>query len=451
MALTKTKTTSFDISAGSIPSTAIKALGIENASFADLAVTVDKANITGVSYPGFEEDVALLGFKIAANGSLGKYDLVDQAVDAFEDASGIDASASTNETRNASGKYYAGETQTSGTVEFETDANTKVLYHFDGDDGSTTFTDSSGNGINATANGDARLDTGSKKIGTASYEAPTSGNSFIRTAGSTSLKSTGDFTVESWVNSTYTTHSSYLDFRNPNAGLYMDWHYQGNTGRLMFCFGDDVAASTRLFDCTNIEDGNWHHVALVRDSDTSWYFYYDGVSISPISGSMTANLTKEINPDASGIYISTNPDNSGTWRGHKAEFRFSNNVRYPGGTSFTPNAGTITSYNNMTLVSNSTTAQSAPTKGDMVMTYTNGTGTAVINTDITAEFSADNGSTWTAMTLASQGTTGGHTILSAHDVTRTSTSGTSMRYRIKTLNQSASKSTRIHAVSLGWS
>ena len=217
--------------------------------------------------------MALLGFKIAANGSLGKYDLVDQAVDAFEDASGIDASASTNETRNASGKYYAGETQTSGTVEFETDANTKVLYHFDGADDSSTFTDSSGNGINATANGHARLDTGSKKIGTASYEAPTSGNSFIRTAGSTSLKSTGDFTVESWVNSTYTTHSSYLDFRNPNNGLYMDWHYQGNAGRMMFCFGDDVAASTRLFNCTDLEDGNWHHIALVRDSSDSWYFY----------------------------------------------------------------------------------------------------------------------------------------------------------------------------------
>ena len=126
------------------------------------------------------DDIALLGFKIAANGSLGKYDLVDQAVDAFEDASGIDASASTNETRNASGKYYVGETQTSGTVQFETDANTKLLYHFDGADGSTTFTDSSGNGINATAYGNAQLDTAKKKIGTASYEA-TGTNPYIIT------------------------------------------------------------------------------------------------------------------------------------------------------------------------------------------------------------------------------------------------------------------------------
>ena len=46
------------------------------------------------------DDIALLGFKIAANGTLAKYNLVDQTVDAFEDASGIDASASTGETRN---------------------------------------------------------------------------------------------------------------------------------------------------------------------------------------------------------------------------------------------------------------------------------------------------------------------------------------------------------------
>ena len=116
MALTKPKQSSFDISAGSLTSAQIKALGIENASFADLAVTVDKANLAGVSYPGFEEDVALLGFKVASNGSLGKYNLVDQAVDAFEDADGVDASASTGETRDSDGKYYSGANIGSYTV-----------------------------------------------------------------------------------------------------------------------------------------------------------------------------------------------------------------------------------------------------------------------------------------------------------------------------------------------
>ena len=106
----------------------------------------------------------------------------------------------------------------------------------------------------------------------------------------------------------------------------------------------------------------------------------------------------------------------------------------------------------MTLVPNTAfTANTAPTKGDIVLTYSNQVGTASINSDITAEYSADDGSTWTPMTLASQGTTGGHTILTAHNVALTSTSGTTMRYRLKTLNQSTSKDTRIHAVSLGWS
>ena len=109
---------------------------------------------------------------------------------------------------------------------------------------------------------------------------------------------------------------------------------------------------------------------------------------------------------------------------------------------------------NLTLVSNLTAAQAAPTKGDIVFTYTNGAGTAVINTNITAEVSADNGLTWTTFSgLTSQGTTGGHTIVSAHDqtITSTITSPWNMRYRIKTLVQSASMDTRIQAVSLGWS
>ena len=109
----------------------------------------------------------------------------------------------------------------------------------------------------------------------------------------------------------------------------------------------------------------------------------------------------------------------------------------------------------MTLVSNAVTAETAnPTKADLVMTYTNGVGTATIGTDLTAEVSRD-GSTWTSFGLSAssdQGDTGGHTILTAHDIDISGQpAGSSMQYRIKTLNQSASKETRIHAVSLGWS
>ena len=48
-----------------------------------------------------KEDIALLAFKTQANGSLARYNLVDQSVDAFEDASGINAAASSDANRNS--------------------------------------------------------------------------------------------------------------------------------------------------------------------------------------------------------------------------------------------------------------------------------------------------------------------------------------------------------------
>ena len=57
-----------------------------------------------------QSNVAMLGFKVAVNGSLTRYNLVDQSIDEFYDTSGIDATASTNEERVASGSnfYYWG-------------------------------------------------------------------------------------------------------------------------------------------------------------------------------------------------------------------------------------------------------------------------------------------------------------------------------------------------------
>ena len=65
-------------------------------------------NVPATDLTGLDDDIALLGFKAAANGSLAKYNLLDQTVDAFEDASGVDTGSSTNEVRDSSGKYYSG-------------------------------------------------------------------------------------------------------------------------------------------------------------------------------------------------------------------------------------------------------------------------------------------------------------------------------------------------------
>ena len=70
-----------------------------------------------------QSNVAMLGFKVAVNGSLTRYNLVDQAIDEFYDTSGVDASASTNENRVASGSnfYYDGAATTTPTVTEDAD------------------------------------------------------------------------------------------------------------------------------------------------------------------------------------------------------------------------------------------------------------------------------------------------------------------------------------------
>jgi len=61
-----------------------------------------------------QSNIAMLGFYVAVNGSLVRYNLVDQSIDEFYDTSGVDASASTNENRVDTGSganfYYVGET-----------------------------------------------------------------------------------------------------------------------------------------------------------------------------------------------------------------------------------------------------------------------------------------------------------------------------------------------------
>ena len=63
---------------------------------------VPAAQLDNVPTDGLKGDIALLAFKTQANGNLARYNLVDQSVDAFEDASGVDASASTNEDKKLS-------------------------------------------------------------------------------------------------------------------------------------------------------------------------------------------------------------------------------------------------------------------------------------------------------------------------------------------------------------
>ena len=90
-------------------------LQVKTADIADSAVTAAKSAVPAFDDSGLQDDIALLAFKTQANGSLARYNLVDQSVDSFEDATGVDASASTNESRNSS-NFYEGSSVVTPTI-----------------------------------------------------------------------------------------------------------------------------------------------------------------------------------------------------------------------------------------------------------------------------------------------------------------------------------------------
>jgi hypothetical protein len=122
--------------------------------------------------------------------------------------------------------------------------------------------------------------------------------------------------------------------------------------------------------------------------------------------------------------VKTDPAVSGSWMSSMSWF-------------YTPNVvGTA-----LTLVSTATTAETTdPTTGDIVMLLEDGLGTALLNTDIKAHISRDDGATWTETTLTNEGTWGTNKkILVARDVDISSQpSGQSMKYKIETFGQAGS-------------
>ena len=476
------------------------------ANIADAAITTAKmavdptnaSNLTSGSVPaaalgnvdltGLQDDIALLGFKTQANGSLAKYSLVDQTLDAFEDATGVDAGASTGLYRSSVGKYYSGATGpdvTGGTITIDgnytvhtflangnyiTDTAQTLDYLIVAGGGGGGG-DNAG-GVDSAGGGGAggyRSFTGiALPAGTFAAVVGDGGNGKIG-HGDGDKGSQSSFNSQTSEGGGYGAGSNNCGGTGGSggaAGGRQTCVAAGNTPSTSPAQGFPGGHGTGGGDAGGGGGGGG---AIGGNSDGT----NGGTGGIGGQNSISGTATYYAGGGGGGSYGSANSGPGGAGGGGAGGDGAPGTIGTPntGGGGGGAGGGTYNGakggsgiviirrpsalvYVNMTLVSTATTAQAAPTKGDLVFTYSNGVGTAVVGTNITAEYSEDNGSTWTDFTIAPgdvQGTTGGHTIVAKHDVALTSTSGTNMRWRIKTLVQSAALSTRIHAVSLGWS
>ena len=394
-------------------------------------------------------DISTLALHQATNNNSAKYNLTNSNVDVYQDSSAIANLVTCS--RDTSGEYVA--TGVQGVNQFENDSNTIMLLHMD-----NNVTDSSSNGITITNHNSATFSTSEKKLGTHGLVLNGS-NQYLSTPdietvdNSVTAPSTGDYTLEGWYKYYVVNNDRYTDrlYAIGNNGTpasggtpMLSLGYQNST---TMNYWGSVGSVNHNFTAPSL-DTNWHHYTTMRVSGTT-YSYIDGVQKDSTGNFDDSNFYNDGN-----IFIGARSDSSSEFfYGYVDEIRYSNTARYTtgsnGSTQFTPNEVNTTNATG-NYQSTAQTANASVNKISAVVTYTNASGTANLNTDIVLQVSADNGSNWSNATLTTAGTfsTG---VLQAVTNDISVTAGTQLKYKIFFANQaSGSKVTRINGVSLSY-
>lgn len=214
-------------------------------------------------------------------------------------------------------------------------SNVSLLLHFDGANGSTTFTDSSASPKTVARSGDAQISTAQSVFGGSSGLFDGTGDYLTLGGESDFAFGTGDFTIEFFFYSNSLSSLKGLYDSRPNSvvsGAYPTIYTDGTTLRYFVSGGVRISGGT-------LTTGVWRHVAVCRASGTTRMFL-DGTQV----GSNYTDSTNYIN-GASRPVIGALGDSlaAGPYNGYIDELRVTKGVaRYTAG--FTPPAAPFPNF-----------------------------------------------------------------------------------------------------------
>lgn len=198
------------------------------------------------------------------------------------------------------------------------------LLHFDGADGSTTFTDVKGK--TWTAGGSAQLDTAQAKWGPSSLLLGS--GDYISTGGSTDYSPIGDFTCEAWIRPAAIGLTGVIA---STRGSGTGWQFLVDAGGTVQVgwWGSWSGSVFVLTSTTLLAANTYYHVRWCKSGST-YYLFVDGnleASGTPVGdyASNTATLYLGYDPQFGGRYFN----------GHIDDFRITNGVARST-SSFTP-------------------------------------------------------------------------------------------------------------------
>ena len=216
------------------------------------------------------------------------------------------------------------------------------LLHFDGTDGSTTFTDETGKVWTPTAG--PTINAANKKYGTGCGYFPytTNTNGYMTTPYSSDFAfGAGDFTIQVWVKFVTTTgvYGPIVVF--DSIGATRGWLLlKGDTSnRVSFSINTSAGAFT-VEDPSAIPTAGYAHFAVVRDGGTL-RLYRDGIQVASTAISGTANAPNV--PCVIGALWGVGaPVNTHRLYAYLDDLKITKGYcEYPGGTTFTPPTGPL--------------------------------------------------------------------------------------------------------------
>lgn len=203
------------------------------------------------------------------------------------------------------------------------DPYTKLLLHMNGVDASTTFTDSSASAHTFTAGGNAQIDTAQYKFGGASGLFDGTGD-FIDTPAHADFNvGSGDFTIDFWIKRG-TTGVERVFGNSDNAA--------GNSSFQALFNGDNkvgitvyVPTAKNITSTGAIADTNYHHIAIVRDTNTLRLFI-DGTADGTVdlTGTTIRDSAYKFTIGRMGEFVGV--DYGAYFNGWIDEFRFSKGI-----------------------------------------------------------------------------------------------------------------------------
>ena len=505
MALDKIKTAMIEDAAV----TAAKAAA-DVATQAELDVVSTTVTVAESDADKIQTNLAILAFKTAATGSLAKYSLKDQIVDEFVDATGVDASASTNETLTAG--VYSSSSSFAPTGGDSTDTSVS---------GYTTRVFTTSRALTVTTAGNVSvLVVGGGGSGGNNYGGGGGAGGLVYDAVYAVTANTYDMVIGAG--------GAGQSTNNADGNVGIDTTLTINGGAVQFTakgggFGggdDPPGGSVGNVGGPGGSGGGNSYVGGAPATTQAGTAQHGTVDVNIGYAGGTGVGAPDYNPAGGGgagsvgaNAVSANSGAGGT--GYNASAIFGTAVgdsgyfASGGGGGYSTNGGAVAgtassgggtagaatnggnstaaaantgggsggggstqgdsgnggsgvvlvrysnndflTYTNLTLQSTDTAAETEADYADMVMLIEDAAGTATINTDIKGFISEDSGVTFTEGVLVDEGDWGTNKrILAFHDLDISAQSGTAMCYKITTHNQSASKITKIHATSIGW-